>query len=66
MKKYVTGADMKKLENKKGVILEESGDLVLVKTDDIFTVWIPEDNLHFVNTFYEEEARQTFEKYKRA
>jgi len=67
-KRYVTGNDMKKLQGKKGEVLKSSGNINLIKTayenTFIYTVWNYEENLHFVNTFYEDEALETFNKYK--
>lgn len=64
MKKYVTPNDMKKIEGIKGTILESKNGVVLVKTADIYSVWMPEDGLSFCNTFDIKEAVDTFEKYK--
>ena len=63
MKRYVTPNDLKAVSHIKGEILKEKGNVVLVKTANIFTVWNPEEGFHFCNTFYEEEALETFNKY---
>lgn len=63
MKKYVTTNDMNKLQGIKGHIIEEKNGVVLVKTANIYTVWIPESNLMITNTFYISEAALAFEKY---
>lgn len=41
-KKYVTPNDMKKISHVRGTILKNDGRIYLVKTENIFTVWIPE------------------------
>jgi hypothetical protein len=66
MKKYVTTNDMNKLQGIKGQILESNNGVYLVKTADIYTVWIPESGLMITNTFYILEAAQAFEKYSKA
>ena len=66
MKKYVTTNDMNKLQGIKGQILESNNGVVLVKTADIYTVWIPESGLMITNTYYILEAAQAFEKYSKA
>jgi hypothetical protein len=63
MKKYVTTNDMNKLQGIKGQILEEKNGVVLVKTSNIYTVWIPESGLMITNTFYISEAALAFDKY---
>jgi hypothetical protein len=68
IKTYVTPNDMKKLNGKKGIILDEFGDLTLVKTSNnditIFTVWDCLTAFTFCDTFDELEARETFSKFK--
>ena len=63
MKKYVTTNDMNKLQGIKGQILEEKNGVVLVKTSNIYTVWIPESVLMITNTLYISEAALAFDKY---
>jgi len=66
MKKYVMTNDIKKIENKKGEILANSKTITLVKTADIFTVWMPEDGFVITHTFDQTEAWNTFVKYASA
>jgi hypothetical protein len=63
MKHYVTPNCLKRIENVKGQIVKCYGDLVMVKTLDIYTVWNPNDGFIFCHTFCENEAVETFNKF---
>jgi hypothetical protein len=65
MKRYVTSNDMKKIENTKGQIIESKNGVFLVKTSDIYTVWMPETGLMIENTFYILDAVLAFDKFSK-
>lgn len=68
MREYVTGGDMAKMANTRGEVMESHGNLTMVKTlldtRYVYTVWDCESGFQFTNTFYEDEAKATYNKYK--
>lgn len=64
MKRYVTPNELKRIENIKGQVLESENGIVLVKTLDIYSVWVPDTGFIFCHTFDIKEAADTFTKFK--
>jgi hypothetical protein len=64
MKKYVTPNELKRIENIKGQVLESENGVVMVKTADIYSVWMPETGLIVCHTFDIKEAADTYIKFK--
>lgn len=64
---YVTSKMLQEMQNVRGKVLNSTERISLVETvmpyGTIYTVWNPEENFHFTNTFDKEEAEKVFAKY---